>query len=73
MANSPAFLPGKSHRQRSLAGYSPWGCKESETTEHTYHRMENKREMEGQTLEVISVSQKPLCPSKISANILERV
>ena len=21
------FLPGKSHGQRSLAGYSPWGCK----------------------------------------------
>ena len=26
------FLPGKSHRQRSLAGYSPWGCKESDRT-----------------------------------------
>ena len=25
-------LPGKSHRQRSLAGYSPWGCKESGMT-----------------------------------------
>ena len=24
---SPVFLPGKSHGQRSLAGYSPWGCK----------------------------------------------
>ena len=22
---TPTFLPGKSHRQRSLAGYSPWG------------------------------------------------
>ena len=21
------FLPGKSHRQRSLVGYSPWGCR----------------------------------------------
>ena len=27
------FLPGKPHRQRSLVGYSPWGCKESDTTE----------------------------------------
>jgi len=26
-------LPGKSHGQRSLIGYSPWGCKESDTTE----------------------------------------
>ena len=31
---TPAFLPGKFHGQRSLAGYSlPWGCKESDTTE----------------------------------------
>ena len=29
------FLPGESHGQRSLAGYSPWGHKESETTEAT--------------------------------------
>ena len=27
------FLPGKSHGQRSLMGYSPWGCKELATTE----------------------------------------
>ena len=25
---TPVFLPGKSHRWRSLAGYSPWGSKE---------------------------------------------
>ena len=23
---TPVFLPGKSHGQRSLVGYSPWGC-----------------------------------------------
>ena len=27
------FLPGEFHGQRSLAGYSPWGCKELDTTE----------------------------------------
>ena len=27
------FLPGESHGQRSLVGYSPWGHKESDTTE----------------------------------------
>ena len=27
------FLPGESHRQRSLEGYSPWGCKELDMTE----------------------------------------
>ena len=27
------FQPGEFHGQRSLAGYSPWGCKESDMTE----------------------------------------
>ena len=31
---TPAFLPGESRGQRSLGGYSPWGRKESDTTEH---------------------------------------
>ena len=35
MATSPVFLPGESHGQRSLAGYSPWGRKESGMTEAT--------------------------------------
>ena len=29
---TPVFLPGKSHGQRSLAGYSPGGTKESDVT-----------------------------------------
>ena len=29
----PVFLPGESHGQRSLVGYSPWVRKESDTTE----------------------------------------
>ena len=33
---SPVLLPGKSHRRRSLVGYSPWGCKESDTTEQLH-------------------------------------
>ena len=40
----PVFLPGERHRQRSLAGYSSWGGKESNTTEqlrHT-HKQETK-------------------------------
>ena len=31
--STPVFLPGKSHGQRSLVGYSPWGRKESDTIE----------------------------------------
>ena len=30
---TPVFLPGEFHGQGSLAGYSPWGYKESGTTE----------------------------------------
>ena len=30
---TPVFLPGESHGWRSLTGYSPWGHKESDTTE----------------------------------------
>ena len=32
---TPAFLPGESHGQKSLLGYSPWGHKESDLTEGT--------------------------------------
>ena len=34
---TPVFLPGVSHGQRSLAGYSPWGHKKSDTTEWLTH------------------------------------
>ena len=30
---TPVLLPGKFHGWRSLVGYSPWHCKESDTTE----------------------------------------
>ena len=33
----PVFLPGESHAQKSLEGYSPYGCKDSDTTEMTEH------------------------------------
>ena len=34
VGKSQEFLPGKSHGQRSLEGYSPWGHKELDMTEH---------------------------------------
>ena len=34
---TPVFLPGESHGEKSLEGYSPWGCKESDTTERLTH------------------------------------
>ena len=34
---TPVLLPGEFHEQWSLAGYSPWGHKESDTTELLTH------------------------------------
>ena len=31
--------PRKFHGQRNLVGYSLWGCKESDMTEHTHTQM----------------------------------
>ena len=33
---TPVLLPGESHGGRSLVGYSPWGHKESDTTERLH-------------------------------------
>ena len=50
---TPVFLPGKSHGQRSLAGYSPWGGKELDMTETTKQQQREctyrRRESEGIT------------------------
>ena len=40
---TPVFWPGQFHGQRSLVGYSPWGCKESDTTERLSLTHENFR------------------------------
>ena len=36
---TPVFLSGKSHEQRGLAAYSPWGCKESDMTYQLNNRI----------------------------------
>ena len=33
---TPVFLPGKSHGERSLVGYSPWGLIDLDMTEHAH-------------------------------------
>ena len=33
---TPVFVPGKLHGRRNLLGYSPWGRKESDTTEQLH-------------------------------------
>ena len=63
--STPVFLPGESHGQRSLEGYSPWGFKESEMTEQltlTMHstvpgarKMEETQYLSSKGLHVIQV------------------
>ena len=57
---TPVFLPGKFHGQRSLVGYNPWGCKESDTTveadqqhgsHHSHRAAGREREQRGSGLE----------------------
>ena len=45
----PVFLPGKFHGQKSLVGYSPWGHKEPDTTEHTHTHTHTYRSREKNT------------------------
>ena len=40
----PVFLPGESHRQRSLAGYSPWGLKSQTQPSINQTKQESKQE-----------------------------
>ena len=42
MAIHKRFLPGEFHGQRSVAGYSPWGCKESDMTEQLKKKGDHK-------------------------------
>ena len=55
MATTPVFLLGKFHGQRSLVAYSPWGHKESDMTEATYHAYTDNKmkvfEVIGQVIE----------------------
>ena len=36
LGSKSVFLPGKFHGPKSLVEYSPWGCEELDTTEHTH-------------------------------------
>ena len=49
MAATPVFLPGESHGQRSLAGYSPWGHKQSDMTEGLNNRIDPIATVHSQT------------------------
>ena len=50
---TPVFLPGKSHGRRSLAGCSPRGCKESDTTEHTQQHNNSQHRVNALSSEIV--------------------
>ena len=51
---TPVLLPGKSHGRRSMVGYSPWGRKESDTTEWLHFHFLSG--FTGQCLEILWLS-----------------
>ena len=57
---TPVFLPGDFHGQRSLAGYSPCGHKESDTTEHTSMK-QNKMHHHHHMKKLVTQSCTTLC------------
>ena len=69
---SPVFLPGESYGQRSLVGFSPWGCKESDTAEHVHihpsllilltQKLLSGPSLAGWSLGVGTLSQTARCP-----------
>ena len=66
---APVLLPGKFHGQRSLVGYSPLGCKESDITEHTLITIYCSKSY----LNVDSVSIKiPCSPNLLPFSILSK-
>ena len=58
---TPVFLPRKSHGQRSLAGYSPWGSKESDTTKWLNNDSKLKCRSHLCLLRRVAFSGDPLC------------
>ena len=44
---TPIFLSEESHGERNLVGYSPWGCKELDMTEHAHMEYVSRRSKTG--------------------------
>ena len=47
---TPVFLPGKSHGQRGLVGYSPWGCNSCTWLSNSAHTQESEIKLGGHFL-----------------------
>ena len=68
------FLPGESHGQRRLAGYRPWGRKELDTTEATWHklRVRSKEEVRKSRINETETRQKQRMLMKPKVGSLKR-
>ena len=64
---TPVFLPGESHGQGSLVGYSPWGYKELDTIEQlSAQRLQSKRPYNhhpAKKLTIVNNQKSHLCPN----------
>ena len=58
----PVFLPGKSHGQWSLVGYSPWGCKELDTNEWMSTHSVSRHNLNAGNPKMINTSFMPPIP-----------
>ena len=66
---TPVFLPGKSHGQRTLVGYSPQGCKESDMTERLNSNSSSVPYVGGNTLTLKKVLGWPTSSFKLFCTI----
>ena len=68
----PVFLPGESHGKRSLVGYSPWGCKESDITEQPSSQNKTTTLENSLAAPQIAYIELPCDPETLLKNILKR-
>ena len=72
---TPVFLPGKSHGQRSLAGYSQWGCKRvrhhlGTKQQQQYTRFHHHWDQHRPSLSHLAKQDRPLSPQHCTTPLL---
>ena len=67
---TPVFLPGECHGQRHLAGYSPWGGRESHMIEETWHAGTHQMFTFGGKRKVAKVKLLVCCRKKFVGGLL---
>ena len=59
---TPVFLPEESHGQKSLAVYSPWGCKETRLSDWVHMRREKEARRERVVISLVVQRLRPALP-----------